>query len=308
MSSDQDSSRTRQTGLPEAARRDPAKTPLRCAICGESDARDLFRGLVKCNQCGFIWADLSIGSQELEKLYERNYFFGGEYRDYLEEKGPLEKDFRKNLDILSRFAKGGRLLEVGSAYGFFLNMARSRFSEVEGCEISPEAAQYAKSNYHLNIHQGDFLHANLPQLSFDAVVSWATLEHLPNPHLYLEKMTRLLRPGGIFACTTVDIGALVPRLRGSRWRQIHPPTHVSYFSKKTLFKLMGKYGLKPIHSEHVGSHRTVDNTLYTVLVLANRHERLYQWLKRLNLTRGSYYLNLFDTIYAVAVKPLNGDS
>ena len=59
---------------------------------------------------------------------------------------------------------------------------------------------------------------------------WDTIEHLKRPDLFVQKAAADLRPGGLIALTTGDIGSLNARLRGARWRMIHPPTHLHYFS------------------------------------------------------------------------------
>lgn len=273
-----------------------------CAVCDATEAAPLYKGLVKCGRCGFIWASGNYSSQELEVIYQNNYFFGGEYKDYIAEEAPLTKDFRRLFSTLSRFKRGGRYLEIGSAYGFSLNLARSWFDRVEGVEINPEAAAYAVKRFNVETHVGDFLAQNLPEKSYDAVTSWATLEHLPTPHLYIEKVAKLLKPGGVFACTTIDIEALVPRFRKDKWRQIHPPTHVSYYSKRTLSMLLKKYGFKVRYTSYRGQHRSFDNVFYGILVLIYGKPRVYEWLKRHGLTRGTFYLNLFDTVFMIAEK------
>lgn len=277
-------------------------SPNVCAVCETHDADPLYKGLVRCRRCGFVWADSSLGDEQLKELYARNYFFGGEYLDYVAEEKPLLKDFRKAFSLVDRFKKGGRLLELGCAYGFSLNVAREHFDEVTGVEINPEAAAYARERFGLDVRQGDFLAQDLPEGHYDAVVCWATLEHLPAPHRYIEKISRLLKPGGVFAFTTIDIEALLPRLRGAKWRQIHPPTHVSYYSKKTLGLLLEKYGLQPRQWKYLGSNRSVNNMLYGVLVLIQGRRALYERLKRWGLTRGMVYLNLYDTLFGVAEK------
>ena len=120
--------------------------------------------------------------------------------------------------------------------------------------------------------------------------------------MYVKKISRLLKPGGVFVCTAPDIGSFVARFRKEKWRQINLPTHLNYFTKDTLGKLLGNYGLKMVKTKWLGEHRTIDNTLYIILVLRNKMEWLYSRLKKFGLTRGWYYLNIYDQICAIAVK------
>jgi SAM-dependent methyltransferase len=275
---------------------------MACAVCAKTDYAPLYKGLVQCRQCGFVWADLTISENELKELYADNYFFGGEYRNYLEEEAPLRKDFKRNLGILLKFSKGGRLLELGSAYGFFLDMARSHFGEVSGVDMNPQASDYAKKTFGLDVRSGDFLEAKLPENNYETIVSWATLEHLQAPDQYVAKINKLLKPGGVFAFTTCDRDSFVPKLRGPKWRLIHPPTHVSYYSRATLERLLTRFGFDVIYTDYIGQNRSIDSVLYAIFCLIYNMPFLYRLAKKLGLTRGTFYLNTFDTVYMVARK------
>src|SRR5205823_6020812 len=155
------------------------------------------------------------------------------YKDYVAERPLIEKHFRIRLKQLLRFvpnAAGKRLFEIGCAYGFFLSVAREHFAAVEGIDISEDAAGYAATTLKLPVHIGDFADHEFRN-SPDVLCLWDTIEHVKDPDLYLEKCSRHMRPGGVIAITTGDIGSPIARFRGRRWRQIHPPTHLHYFSR-----------------------------------------------------------------------------
>ncbi len=270
---------------------------MKCAICDNVVFVRLYNVLMKCCSCGFVWADTSISKEELRRVYNGNYFFESEYSDYLREKPALQKNFKRNLNILKKFVPSGNLLEIGCAYGFFLDLAQANY-DTEGIDINENACMYAKENLKLNVICGDFMETDFSKNSYDIIVSWATLEHMSEPNLYIEKISSLLKKGGIFCFSTIDIKALLPRLQRNKWRQIHSPTHLSYFSKKTLFLLLNKYGLKPIYSKHMGECRSV---IYLREILKKFPPFLYIF-ERYRLDRFYVYYNLFDTIYVFASK------
>jgi hypothetical protein len=113
-----------------------------------------------------------------------------------------------------------------------------------------------------------------------------------------------LKPGGVFAFTTVDSSSWVARFRKSKWRQIHPPTHVSYFSKRSLEILMERHGLELLVARFVGQVRSVDIALYSLFVLIYKKPKIYEWLTEMGLNRGKFYLNTFDTLLMVGRKIL----
>ena len=273
-----------------------------CAICESRRVKPSFEGLVKCRQCGFVWMDKKISPEELKLIYSDNYFFSGEYEDYLAEERALMDDFTKQFDSLKPYIKGGRLLEIGSAYGFFLNLARPHFDDAIGVEINEKACEYSKKRFGLDVRNGDFLDVDLPLESFDMVVCWATFEHLNAPQEYVKKIRSLLKPGGVFALTTVDIESVIARIRGKRWRQIHPPTHFSYFPRRTLLQLLNKHGFDVMRQWYIGATRSISHALYSILVVNYKKPKIFNFLKSIGLTKGYVRINTYDAIYCIAVK------
>jgi 2-polyprenyl-3-methyl-5-hydroxy-6-metoxy-1,4-benzoquinol methylase len=171
----------------------------------------------------------------LRRLYGRHYFEGEEYRDYRAERPILEKHFRRRLKRLLQFvpnANKRHLIEIGCAYGFFLGVARYDFATVQGFDISAEAVNYARQQMGVSATTRDFLDY-APRDPVDVVCMWDTIEHLQHPHVYVEKLAQIMPRGGVVAVTTGDIESLVARLRGSRWRQIHPYAFTLLFSENT---------------------------------------------------------------------------
>jgi 2-polyprenyl-3-methyl-5-hydroxy-6-metoxy-1,4-benzoquinol methylase len=275
-----------------------------CVVCGGLYGGSRVPGLLECRSCGFSTADLEISAEELESLYTAEYFAGQEYKDYVAEQALMEKQFRVRLATLLRYVPdpaSKRLFEIGSAYGFFLSVARSKFLSVEGIDISRDAATYARERLGLPVHIGDFLDFDLEH-NVDVVCLWDTIEHLKNPDLYIEKVAGHMNRGGVIAITTGDIGSLVARLRGSKWRQIHPPTHLHYFSKVTLTRLLEKYGFTVVSCGHEGVYRSMDTIAYIILNLKHDLPGAYAALKKSRLLDWSLYLNLYDILFLVATR------
>jgi 2-polyprenyl-3-methyl-5-hydroxy-6-metoxy-1,4-benzoquinol methylase len=277
---------------------------LDCLVCGGKLRPSRIPGLLRCEECKFTTANLSLSEEQLRQLYTAAYFAGNEYRDYVADRSVIEKQFRLRLRRLLPFvtdAPARRLFEIGCAHGFFLEVARSAFQSVEGIDISDDAIAYARDRLGLEARSADFLTHPLG-LKPDLICLWDTIEHLSRPDLYLRKMADWLPPGGLLALTTGDIDSWLARARGSQWRQIHPPTHLHYFSRKTLSRLLHRYGfhIKFICSE--GMFRSVDTMAYIVLCLKYRFPDLYSNLRKAHLLNWDLYLNLGDIIFVVAEK------
>src|SRR4051812_32629541 len=131
-----------------------------CIVCGGATGPSRISGLLVCGSCRFVTADLSLSREQLEALYSAKYFTGEEYNNYVGERRLIEKQFRIRLETLLRYvpdAPHKHLFEIGSAYGFFLSVARDRFATVEGIDISRDAVAYAVETLRLPVTAGDFL-------------------------------------------------------------------------------------------------------------------------------------------------------
>jgi SAM-dependent methyltransferase len=272
-----------------------------CIVCGGVMQAAHLPGLVSCPACGMVSADLEISDVELERLYGRSYFHGHEYFDYLAEEESLKLNFRQRIATMRQLIPGfasADLFEIGCAYGFFLDEVRGAVRHAAGIDISAEAVSFAALQRGVEATCGDYLASELGR-RLDVVALWDTVEHLRRPDLFIEKIAREVRPGGYIALTTGDIGSLNARLRGSRWRMIHPPTHLHYFSVPSIRRLLDNHGFDPVHVSHPGVTRTVGAIAYMVLAVRMRKPTSFELFNRIPIARWSLTLNLFDIMFVI---------
>lgn len=281
-----------------------------CPVCGSANPRPIYRGLVRCTECTFVWADQSLNAGELRDIYGQRYFLGGEYSDYLAEEQILKINFRVILRHLQRHLPSRpqrlALLEIGSAYGFFLDLAQKTF-DVTGIELNPQAASFAVQRGH-HVLAGDFLDITLPEGAYDLVVCLATLEHLQYPNRYVAKIARSLKPGGLFYYSTCDIDSWFARLSGPRWRMVHPPTHLSYFSTNTLSRLLNRFGLTVIEWKRFWQFRSVGTGIHAITQRSAHLAGVYRLFDQFGVTRWTFAFNFGDLIFGVARKQPNSPS
>ncbi|CAM3925519.1 class I SAM-dependent methyltransferase [Alkalicoccus chagannorensis] len=108
------------------------------------------------------------------------------------------------------FAKG-RVLDIacGSGYGTKL-VAKARKKEgvtAIGADIDEDALQYARGKYYhpqVAYQYGDLLDPALPETlgTFDTVLSFETIEHVPDDQFALEQLMKLTAPGGTLLLST----------------------------------------------------------------------------------------------------------
>jgi SAM-dependent methyltransferase len=275
-----------------------------CVVCGSAARTPLYKGIVRCSSCGHVYADLQMSDEEMMELYRKNYFFGEEYSDYLRDKPILQKNFHARMRVLKRFLgeQHKSLLEIGSAYGFFLEVAKPAFERVLGIDITEDGCRYASETLGMPVVQDDFLAHDFKGERFDVMTMWDTIEHLREPNLYMEKLADMMPSGSLVTFTTGDVDGWNARLRKENWRMIHPPTHVHYFSRRTLSQMLDRYGFETVYSKHCGFYRSLDMVAYMILVLRQGNQKLYNALAATGLTKFDFYLNMYDIMYVIGRK------
>lgn len=226
----------------------PAVAPLRCRACGgPGTALFVKRGFVvaACADCGCHFVPDPVPAAA---TYDEAYFAGeGEcgYGDYLADRELILANFARRARWIARLAPGGRVLDVGAAYGFFVAAARACGFSACGLEPVPACAAFARRELDVDIFTGRIEDAPLPAGSFDVVTLFDVIEHLPQPLVALRRIRELLTPGGIVVVETGDLGGLLVRVIGSRWYYYDPPQHLTYFSVESLEQLLARAGFAP---------------------------------------------------------------
>jgi 2-polyprenyl-3-methyl-5-hydroxy-6-metoxy-1,4-benzoquinol methylase len=264
--------------------------------------------LARCRACGFVtWP--GARSQDVETLYDEDYFTRVDYPDYVGNESSLRRSMRRHLDQMSRYGGlEGNLLEIGCAYGFFLDEARRHFSRVMGIDVAASAVSHARQALGLDARAGRFLDMDFDEESFDAVCLWDTIEHVPRPERFLDRARTLLHPGGWLYLTTGDLSSLNARLRGARWRQIHPPSHLHYFSRATIQRLLERLGFEVVGFETAAYYHTVHNVLASIALREGTTARVARVLLRAMgepvARRLGLWVDLGDIMFVVARRTL----
>jgi SAM-dependent methyltransferase len=199
---------------------------------------------------------------DVARLYGPAYFRGGEYADYLGDEPAHMENFRRRFARITAVA--GRIesaYEIGCAYGLWLRTAGAHGVRAAGIDISPEAVRHAAETLKLDATLGAFEDARIAPGEFQAYCMWDTLEHLAHPEACVAKVAELLPAGGWLFLTTGDMGAPIARRQADRWRMIHPPTHLQYFSRDTLQRFLARHGLRVTHIEAIPMCRSVHGML-----------------------------------------------
>jgi SAM-dependent methyltransferase len=233
-----------------------------CIACGAERWTPRYRELVTCDACGFVRAADLPSAAELARLYGPAYFEGEEYADYLGDRDVHRLNFQRRMRRIT--AAAGRLesmFEIGCAYGLWLQVAAGHGIRVAGSDISLEAVCYAREQLKLDARPGAFADAGVRPGEFQSFCLWDTLEHLAEPEAIVEEIARVLPPGGWFFATTGDIGSRTAQRQADRWRMIHPPTHLQYFSRATIEAFLARHRLRITQLESEPMCRSLNGAL-----------------------------------------------
>lgn len=146
-----------------------------------------------------VWAVFE-GGRLSEELYGEPYFEGrhSNYWWTVGNYGNLKcfPHWREILRLIRRFKLGGKLLDIGCAYGFFVDAALDHF-EAYGIDISQFAVRKSKRCCRGSIFRASAISLPFKEESFDVVTILDTLEHIPQLDQCLKDVTRVLKGEGV---------------------------------------------------------------------------------------------------------------
>lgn len=241
---------TEPTGAPAAPHWTETDTErVRCCVCGV-DGVEIYSlppfGVVRCPVCALVFVSPRLTSPALQRLYdEPEYFEGGVYGAQSRWSPAMVLQRSWTAGRLAEIARlrrpPGRLLEIGSGYGLFLEAARDNGYDVRGVELSRTGAEHSRADLGLDVFCGQL--ADAPADPADVICFWDTLEHVPDPLEFLLEVRARLSPGGVFALSVPYISSMPARLLRARWWTLKPEQHIWHFTPATLQLVAARAGL-----------------------------------------------------------------
>lgn len=230
-----------------------------CPVCDDARSRPAYHKfglpLVRCTGCGLVYANPRLTAEEIWQRYSPDYF----WRFYLPTIGVQNGQFdlayfdMRHAAMLRFIGRHrpvrGRLIEVGAGGGFFLKAAERAGWTVAGIEISSEGVEFATTRLGLDVRHESAEELSFPAASFDVAVMFDVIEHLLDPVAALERVTTVLRPGGLLVVSTPNLEAVTRLALGSEWAVLSPAEHLYNFSAGTLGRLLRRAGFRDVTFE-----------------------------------------------------------
>ena len=159
------------------------------------------------------------------------------------------KRWKERKADLAQHKRCGCLLDLGCSSGSFLESMHSESWKLYGIEMSPECARAAETRCGAQVFVGNILDAPFPSEMFDVITCFDVLEHLFEPQQVMEKVTKWLKPGGIFFVQVPNIDSAEARVFGTYWHGLELPRHLFHYSPESLRFLAESTGLLQVSLE-----------------------------------------------------------
>jgi len=194
----------------------------------------------RCMNCNFIFSARLMSDKDLDIYYRQG--FGSDR--HLQGQLINAKINIRALRILLGNKNINTFLDVGTGYGFLLKEVEDTYG------ISATGVELSKLEVHYGIHQlgAKILNCSLKESglkphSFDVITCFEVIEHIRNPHNFIDELLFYLKPEGYIVVMTDNFESSVVKDLGVGFPKWIPHSHISHFAPKTLHKLLVDKGL-----------------------------------------------------------------
>lgn len=232
-----------------------------CPLCDETERHQHYHRIIReipltfsrCKGCDLIYQDPHPSSTGLLEYFSSNMFIKDDvftddltetlgYYDYEAWDACYRKTAQIRLQhIMDRAAPPGKLLEIGTATGSFVNEARKMGYEVRGLDVSATFAQNARARYKVDIQQGFIEEAELPENEYDVVCAFGGIACWYDPLKAMQQIQRTLKPGGVFVFNYSHFDNPLGRLSGDSYPEYNHASLLIY-TRPTMRILLERAG------------------------------------------------------------------
>ncbi len=220
----------------------------KCSICGKKPS--LFWAekngcrVFRCSVCGFGFTWPLPSQRRLAKIYDKEYFrsYDPDDREHREEYLKRLEQYKLDAEYVSRYVKGGTVLDFGCGSGRYLEAMKGRLVKL-GFEFNPSAVDRLKKARIDGFFTGDPFKMKVPG-GLDLITMRGVIEHLIDPVRIAKFLCgKLKKKGYLIITATPNFDSPSALLYREKWNLFYPPEHLNYFSVRSLSVLFARCGL-----------------------------------------------------------------
>lgn len=193
----------------------------------------------RCSKCKSVFLPSHPSQTQLDAYYSKQF----SYHDGLINEIVIRKRSRailRKIKQLAPFSKS--LCDVGSGYGFFLDESQKSGFNVFGIEPSGQLVHHAHTKYSVKSFHGTLDEYIRPvHDQFEIVTCIHVIEHVSNPHKFVQDLLRLVKPGGILYIETPNSDSHLFYVEKEKYTFLIPPEHLWLFSFDSIQHLLPKH-------------------------------------------------------------------
>lgn len=286
---------------------------MQCILCHiplEKYLRKNGYWIYRCPQCHLGETDLKKDyAKFVKEFYSQGYYEGdpsrSAYADYEADKPLIVKNMRKFLSFIYHNKPRGKLLDVGCAFGYFVELALAHGYDAYGFDASTFAANEAGKLVGIQrIKEGTIRSVSYPKNSFDIITLFDVFEHLQDPLGDMKKLSTLLKKDGVILIATGDTKSLAAKIFRRRWTFYIPPQHIFFFHRNNVRELLQKVGLRPLKWFRVGKWLSLGYVLHLARTTGESPiaQHVFMRLRGSSLLRTPLYVPMKDNMVVVVGK------
>lgn len=232
---------------------------MNCLVCGQNNFKTLFSckdfvatredfQLQYCESCSFIFTNPRPNISEIVKYYQSDQYIShsGKKKGLIYKIYDIVRDFsiRQKLNLIKKYHKSGKLMDLGCGLGYFLNGVKlDKTFDGLGVDISDDAVEYVKNTFGINVKNESELD-NLDKHTFDIITQWHVLEHVHYLNERMQQLHHLLKQDGTMFIAVPNSKSKDAEIYKEYWDGYDVPRHLYHFNQKSFSLLMEKHGFK----------------------------------------------------------------
>lgn len=200
----------------------------------------------ECSDCKLRFTSPAPGEDEIGRYYQSEEYIShsGTSKGLINKLYQVVRNItlrnKRNLLAKESGLKIGKILDIGSGTGEFLNIMRKAGWDVAGLEPDEGARSLAKSNHQLEIDPPEKIF-QFSVNSFDVITLWHVLEHVHRLDDYLSQISKILKPQGTLFIAVPNYTSYDARYYDDSWAAYDVPRHLYHFMPQSMEILLNRF-------------------------------------------------------------------